>query len=237
MLNLFIDNIVNNTPRVFKFLRGKNLFFLLDHSCRRLNLGNRFASFTVSTEAISPKNIIYSFGIGNDISFDLEMIRRFDVVIFAFDPTPKSIQWLEKQDVPNQFKAFPCGLANYNGEAEFFLPENENYVSASMVSKLSGTATKVKVKRLIDIMEEHNHTSIDILKMDIEGAEYDVIEDILGSGIKIHQLLIEFHHRFFDHGTRKTRHAIEMLKNAGFCLFYVSPNGEEFSFINLDYYR
>ena len=44
---------------------------------------------------------------------------------------------------------------------------------------------------------------IDILKMDIEGAEYDVIDDIINSPVPIAQVLIEFHHRFPNHRDRK----------------------------------
>jgi hypothetical protein len=86
-------------------------------------------------------------------------------------------------------------------------------------------------------MEKNKHKYIDILKMDIEGAEYDVIDDLLRSEIEIHQLLIEFHHRFPSLGIKKTRQAVEKLRNAGFALFNVSQIGEEFSFINTKYYQ
>jgi len=233
MLRLIFDTCSNNLPRIFKILRGSNLFFPIRYSCPKKKLGNRNASFTVNPLIISPGDIIYSVGIGNDISFDLRLMETFKVDVFAFDPTPKSIRWLLEQSVPNGFRAFPVGLADYTGEAEFYLPLNENFVSASMVSKQSEMVERVKVKRLQDIMSEHGHTSIDLLKMDIEGSEYAVIEDIIKSKIQIHQLLIEFHHRFPEHGISKTRQAIKKLREAGFELFYVSPIGEEFSFINL----
>jgi len=196
-------------------------------------LGNKNAQFMVNPAIISETDIVYSVGIGTDISFDLQMIEKFNLSVFAFDPTPKSVEWLSRQQIPYGFKAFPYGLANYTGDADFYLPENDNFVSASMISKQSEAFTRVKVRTLDDIMKELGHTYIDILKMDIEGAEYDVIENILGSGIQVHQLLVEYHHRFHPKGIKKTRESIEKLEKAGFALFYVSPNGEEFSFINL----
>ena len=38
------------------------------------------------------------------------------------------------------------------------------------------------------IMAKLGHSSLDILKIDIEGAEYDVIEDMLSSGIRPRQV-------------------------------------------------
>ena len=42
-------------------------------------------------------------------------------------------------------------------------------------------------------MEELNHNKIDLLKMDIEGAEYEVINDILEKNIDIDIILVELH--------------------------------------------
>jgi len=235
MAGLFFETVLNNAPRIFKILRGQNLYFPLQYSCPKRSFGNRNACFTINPDALSPGDIVYSVGIGNDISFDLELISNFKVSVFAFDPTPKSILWLENQQLPESFKSFPIGLADYTGETDFYLPGNDNFVSASMTSRQSEKTVRVKVKTLGDLMRDNAHTSIDLLKLDIEGAEYDVIDNILKSGIRIHQLLIEFHHRFPEHSIDKTRDTVKKLNDGGFLLFYVSPLGEEFSFINLNY--
>jgi len=229
-------SILNNLPRIFKFLRGQNLFFEISYNCSRKSLGNKNASFTINPEIVSSSDIVYSVGIGTDISFDLELIKAFKPFVFAFDPTPKSIEWLSRQSLPDKFKAFPIGLADYTGDAIFYLPQNENFVSASMTSKQSDLVVHVKVKKLQDIMAEFGHSEIHILKIDIEGAEYAVIDDIIQSEIKIHQLLIEFHHRFPQNEIEMTRNAVRKLRKAGYDLFYVSPLAEEFSFINRKFY-
>ena len=80
-------------------------------------------------------------------------------------------------------------------------------------------------------MNELGHDQIDILKMDIEGAEYEVVEDIRKSEIRPRQILIEFHHRFPGVGIAKTREAIKRIKSMGYYLFSVSPNNKEYGFI------
>ena len=52
---------------------------------------NQLWGFYLNPEFINEKSIIYSFGIGEDISFDLSLIKEFDCNVFGFDFTPKSI--------------------------------------------------------------------------------------------------------------------------------------------------
>jgi hypothetical protein len=85
--------------------------------------------------------------------------------------------------------------------------------------------------RLRTIVAMTGHDRIDILKMDIEGAEYQVIDDIIKSNIDIGQILIEFHHRFIDNGIRMTKKSINKLNQHGYKVFNISNSGEEFSLI------
>jgi hypothetical protein len=76
------------------------------------------------------------------------------------------------------------------------------------------------------------HYRIDLLKLDIEGAEYDVIRDMLVSSIDVRQLLVEFHHRFRGIGKGATAAALADLHRAGFRIFYISPHGREYALVN-----
>jgi hypothetical protein len=89
----------------------------------------------------------------------------------------------------------------------------------------------VEVRRLATLMRDLGHRSIDVLKMDIEGAEYEVIDDILGSRLQIEQILVEFHHRLPGVGIDRTRRAVRNLNEAGYRIFFASDTGEEYSFI------
>jgi hypothetical protein len=53
--------------------------------------GNTYGGFYVHPDALSKNSIVYSFGIGEDISFDKAIIENHKCHVFAFDPTPKSI--------------------------------------------------------------------------------------------------------------------------------------------------
>jgi FkbM family methyltransferase len=219
--------------RLPKVLKGKDVLFSVQKKVKSITLGNKGASWTICTESIDSDSIFYSFGVGTDISFDLEMINRFGVKINAFDPTPKSIQWISDQQTPTEFVFNPIGIAASSGEIEFTLPDNRNHVSGSIHNVLGSKGQKIKVpvKDLESIMQNLSHTYIDILKMDIEGAEYDVIDFIINKKIPVKQLLVEFHHRFPKIGIAKSKRAIKKLTLAGYKIFHISESGEEYSFI------
>jgi FkbM family methyltransferase len=125
------------------------------------------------------------------------------------------------------------GLAVIDGDVTFYPPENPEHVSHSMLERpeTANRVISVPVRSLPSIMKELGHESIDVLKMDIEGAEYDVLDALIASGTRPKQLLVEFHHRFLNLGMAPTRRAIGLLRREGYRLFSVSPTVEEFCFI------
>ena len=225
--------IIGRALRLRKVAAGRDFYQRRQIRLHTETLGNSKAEWTIAPGYLKASSIVYSVGVGTDISFDLALIGRYRVKVYAFDPTPKSIEWIKTQSVPEGFVFSPYGLSSRDEETEFFLPANENFVSGSMKG-LTGNSRKVNVtmRRLSTIMKSMEHNKIDILKMDIEGAEYEVIDELVIKKPFIKQLLIEFHHRFPAVGVRKTKEAIQKLNSAGYKIFHVSPSGEEMSFIN-----
>ena len=75
----------------------------------------------------------------------------------------------------------------------------------------------VHTKTLKDIMVENHHSHIDLLKLDIEGAEVRVLKNMLDSKIYPKYLCIEFDLMLkgIDHG-HETLSIIDKLKNCGY---------------------
>ncbi|MDR0962703.1 MAG: FkbM family methyltransferase [Mediterranea sp.] len=221
---------------LYGWLRGKSPFPYLYKECVPVRwAGNQYGGFYICPDGLTETSVIYSFGIGEDISFDMECMRQWGCRVYAFDPTPKSIQWLKQHAPGEHFCFMPYALGTETTTTTFYLPQNAAFISGSLIPQSnvdSANSIEVPVKKFADIAAELRHTHIDILKMDIEGAEYDVIPDLLASGVTIGQLLVEFHHRMFPRGNKRTTHMIKLLKKNGFRLFAYSDKMEEFSFIN-----
>jgi FkbM family methyltransferase len=194
----------------------------------------KYGGWSICKCNLTRESIVYSFGVGEDISFDLSVIATYGLRVFAFDPTPRSIEWLNHQKLPREFKFYPFGIAGHDGTVKFYPPENTNHVSHSIIPKNEKTfkPIEVRVKRLSSIMQNFNHSFIDILKMDIEGAEYDVINDLVNmKDICVKQVLVEFHHRFDGIRKRDTEASINKMLNFGYKLFNISRSEQEYTFI------
>lgn len=196
--------------------------------------GNEYGGWTINPKHINKDSVIYSFGVGEDITFDLSLIEKYNCQVFAFDPTPKSIMWIKTQVIPSSLKFEPIGISNKNETRRFYLPTNPNYVSHTVVKgALSEDYISVKMNDLGTIAKRLMHKKIDILKMDIEGSEYEVIPNILDLNLEIPQILVEFHHRFNGIGRQKTIKAVDLLNDHGYKIFNVSKHGQEYSFLKI----
>jgi FkbM family methyltransferase len=198
---------------------------------RKEVLGTTYGGHCVCLDAVPPSAVVYSFGVGEDISFDLALIDRFGVVIHAFDPTPRVREFLSRQALSDRFRMHYYGLAATDGTRDFAPPENDQHISHTLLDRPSTQARAIRVpfKRLGTIMQELGHDRVDVLKMDIEGAEYEVIEDMLSSGIAVGQLLVEFHHHLPGVGFEPTRRSLRALYRAGYRVFHFSRRGTEIS--------
>lgn len=203
--------------------------------------------FTAGGWAFSPigidsSSVIFSVGIANDIRFDKGLINSFSCEVHAFDPTPGWIDWIKTQRTPPEFHFHPFSIGNTDGIMRRPQLAHKNSIASAAMPLKGSTpnddATEVPVKRAQTIMNELGLDHIDILKMDIESAEYDVIDDILDSDTPVYQLLVEFHHRFKTVPIEKTKLVLEKLSAAGYRIFHISEKYREFSFIHEQtYYR
>ena len=215
-----------------KQVRFKHLKVGLD--CKKHWYGNQYGGFYLSPDLLDKQSIVYSVGIGEDISFDQDLIDTHGCSVFGFDPTPKSINWCKQQDLPSGFSLYEYGLGAKTEKVQFHLPKNTDHVSGSIHhhdSLAESNSVEVSLRSFNDIALSLGHEKIDVLKMDIEGSEYDVIEGILSSAVVIDQLAIELHERFFEDGQARSRQLVRAIKDAGYELFAVSESYEEVSFI------
>jgi FkbM family methyltransferase len=183
---------------------------ILDDKKQKTNdlefLGSDYGGWGLSTKNLNKDIIVYSFGVGTDISFDLKLIEMFNCKVYAFDPTPRCLNWVEKQTLPHNFIFNPIGLSNIDGISYFNEPPRIDWVSYSETTTPTDLSVKCSVNKLSTIMRSNNHHNIDILKMDIEGSEYNVLENMYEEKIFPEQILVEFH----GNETHKINKIIEM---------------------------
>ena len=73
---------------------GKTILIKPDLDCAKERIGSEYGGWDVNTETIDKHSTVYSFGVGEDASFDIALIEKFGLTVHAFDPTPRSIEWV-----------------------------------------------------------------------------------------------------------------------------------------------
>src|SRR6185369_4693663 len=92
------------SKRVVRALKREDLLISPQVRCNKITLGSPRAQWSVCPDQLTCESIVYSVGVGTDVSFDLELIGRFGLRVHAFDPTPRSIEWIRKQVLPSEFE-------------------------------------------------------------------------------------------------------------------------------------
>lgn len=203
--------------RLLRPLRGSRVKLTERITCPTLALGTADGGYEICATGVGADATVYSFGVGFDISFDQELILRRGVTVHAFDPKPSSIEWVETQELSERFVFHPWGIATFDGTASFH-----------------SAAIDAPVYRLRTIMSKLGHERIDVLKLNIEGAELAVLGDVLVSDLAIPQILVEFYHDRLGVPLEHTQSAVESLQRAGYRAFSASAKGREISFLRPD---
>lgn len=220
--------------RKFKYYLDGRVLINPEISISKRWYGNNYGGFYLHTEEINAQSIVYSLGIGMDVSFDMDLIASFKCNVYGFDPTPKSIQWVKENINESKFIMSEFGISNSSKKKKFYLPKNQDNISGSLfpidtVNK--GDAIMLEFKTLQEVMQNNNHNHLDILKIDIEGAEYEVLNQIINQSISINQIVVEFHPHLIRNGRRKTLEILNLLKQNGYRCFAISNSYLEYSFL------
>lgn len=165
---------------------------------------------------VSPPPVVaYCAGVGKGMTFELELAKMTSRPVLVFDPSPTGIHTIENTDTSN-LKFFPAGLAAHTGLIQFSVPVDADEGSYSVVQD-GVDVVSFECYDLPTIMRNNGDSSIDLLKMDIEGFEFDIVNQILDQNIPVRQLCVEFHRWLRPGATLKT---IARLYRAGYRIVY-----------------
>jgi FkbM family methyltransferase len=172
---------------------------------------------------LNNKSVIVDLGTGREADFSQELIKRYRVTAIGFDPTLKHHQNLDSvvKQTNGAFRYYKYAISNKCGSKRFY--ESISNVSGSFHDShlnIRPNCYKEYMVETITIHEIFNFLKIDhidLLKIDIEGEEYCILDSLFNDLNKINQIVIEFHHNSvtafkFEH----TDAFIKKLETAGF---------------------
>jgi len=186
--------------------------------------------WTICPTGLGPNSIIYSAGVGSDITFEHALVQRFGCNVILIDPSPTGAKTMElAQNKIPQFKFMPIALSGRSGKLTL-APPLDSEGDSWFASKEAAGSLEVTCEDLASLMQRNEHSQIDLLKLDIEGCEYEVIESILKRRLPIGQIAVEFHHGILPGFTRgQTIQSMLKLLKRGYAL--VDQTGANHTFV------
>lgn len=191
------------------------------HKVPSRRLGSGYGGWIIPEGRLGAASICYCAGVGEDITFDLALIEAFGCHAWGIDPTPRARAHVEKVAAANPSYHFePVGLWSKDEVKRFYVPAKAAHVSHSIVN-LQGTSDyfEADCKRLSSLMARLGHTRLDLLKLDVEGAEYEVLQTIVEDKVEIDILCVEYDEAYhpLDGGFRRRIAAsIAALRGVGY---------------------
>jgi FkbM family methyltransferase len=187
-------------------LAASTLYALFRESSksRFVRLGTEYGGWICAADSLQAGAHALCVGAGEDVSFDIALNSRFGVNVFCADPTPRSIAHIEallNGSTPYDLRGFrresfhflPVALWHEDGTLRLYAPANPHHVSHSALNlQRTSQFFEAPCMRLTTLLRQRSIDELGLLKLDIEGAECAVLEDLLESDIRPAQLLIEF---------------------------------------------
>lgn len=204
-------------------------------------LGTTYGGWIVPNNmSLSDDSICYLGGVGEDASFDILLQHKYGSHVYMIDPTKRALHHYNELITDTHFSGniqndyyktisgvkydksklvfVPIGLWNEDNTLKFYKQTNPNYVSQSLLPGMFGqTYDIIKVNTIKSIMKKFNHTHIDLLKLDIEGAECNVLNQMLDDNIYPKYVLVEFDILLKNKDTNnETIKVIQRMKKLGY---------------------
>lgn len=151
---------------------------------------------------LTEESVVLDLG-GYKGDFAADVIDKFNCHVLIFEPDLKFYQHCVSRFSGNpKVRVFHYGLSDCDGE--FWLSDSAD-ASSFYDSEGGSEGSMCSVKKYSNIWEELKLSNIDLLKMNIEGAEYSLLEHIIDTGLikNIHYLQVQFHNFVDDAETRR----------------------------------
>ena len=231
-----------------KFLKLFNLKIISENNF------NKDPDYIVLIKSLMGNQNLTIFDIGAHHGESIEAFNKYfeSPRIFSFEPFKQSFEILSlKESMLSNTKIFNFGFSNFNGKGTFYSyidPKNPNISAVNSTLQLNNEnfvpsysdnqKVECEFMKLDTFVEKNNISYIDLLKIDVQGAEFKVIEGATNSlkNNKIGCVLIEIAIADYYKDQKSFDFYITLFKNYQYELkgFYNLINDKDKSVLYLD---
>ncbi|MDA9773315.1 FkbM family methyltransferase [Saprospiraceae bacterium] len=158
---------------------------------------------------LTEKSVVVDVGCSHDPDLSIYFMDKYNVSAYGVDPTKKHFEGLANvENKYNKFKHVPYAVGWKNDTITFH--ESVNNISGSLMGNHKNIvanetiAYDVEVINIPTLLSKVNVDKVDFLKLDLEGAEFDLFENTkIEHFANVDQLYVEFHHHAIPEKTLK----------------------------------
>jgi FkbM family methyltransferase len=157
---------------------------------------------------LNNNSVVFDLG-GYEGQWASDIYSRYRCKIYIFEPVPQFAKEIKQRFLKNpDIHVQDFGLSDKDGKIKLSMEAN-----ATSAYKESDDSVEVELRKANHFIKEKNIESIDLIKINIEGGEYDLLDHLLSEGLvrNIQNLQIQFHDFVPDAETRMN-HIQDQLK-------------------------
>ena len=166
----------------------------------------------------------------NEGHFAAEMHAKFGCRVTGVEANPTLAARLGRTA---ELDCFNVAIAPRRGEIEFYIDPDNSEASGLAADRSGRTAVRVPGMPLAEFLAEQDITAVDLLKIDIEGAEVELLAETDPAVFaQIRQITLEFHIFLFPDHAPRVAAILDRMRGLGFFAIDFSRNWEDALFVN-----
>ena len=177
-------------------------YFMPKFKTQLIRLGKNYdGGYLVPIKSIENTKVLFSFGLNDDFSFEKDFRKKKDINIYCYDNSVNWKFWIKKffRDIKNlllfRIKKSDLKYIFFYFKYIFFFNSKKKIHYKKFIAPKGSNIPGVKENEITDLDEifsEKNSKNV-FLKIDIEGSEYRILDQIIKYQSSIEGLVIEFH--------------------------------------------
>lgn len=183
--------------------KAEHALRLLNNSLRRKS-DNQFLAVEkwYSEDPHSLKRSTFDYLDESSVVFDLggyegqwtsDIYSRYRSQVYVFEPVKEYASLITSRfKKNNDIRVFDFGLGHTDQELEITI---DKFASSVVHRKDNAASEKIRIKNFLAFVEDQQISRIDLVKINIEGSEFDLLEYLLSEQFmpRITGILVQFH--------------------------------------------
>ena len=139
---------------------------------------------------LSPDSVVWDLG-GYHGDFAAQINQRYRCRVFVFEPVPAfHSQCVARFAGNDKIQCLKTGLSDKAGQFDI-----SDSADASSFVRGNGAGQKAELRPVIEMFDELGVKCVDLLKINIEGGEYEVLPALIHAGLidRVRYIQVQFH--------------------------------------------